>query len=303
MSWAWSLPISFPSHQAFQTPELDLKYTRAVVPTYHDWEHARETIDGLLRCSPRPAEIVLVDDNAENDPPQWTRRAGITLAQYPGNHGPSFARNFGARLRTQRPIEWLYFTDTGCGRDRDFFAVMCDTMMGAGKGCVACAGSVYGVVGSIHDSPINNYMTVEGILNPPMDEHGPQAIVTANALVSVAAFTELGGFDSSYPFAAGEDLDLGVKLRRLGRIAWAPSAIVRHRFEECADDFQRRFIRYGKGTAHLEHRLALPSIRPMAILAGSALLQHLADLQLKSMRIGYDAHKSALSPAVHSFAI
>jgi len=303
MSWAWTLPVFLPPHQALHTPQLNLEHTRAIVPTYRDWEHAHETIDGLLRCSPRPAEIVLVYDNAESDPPRWTQRAGITLAQYPGNHGPSFARNFGAKVRRQRPIEWLYFTDTGCARDRDFFAVLRDTMMRAGNGCMACAGSVHCVVGSIDDSPINNYMTVEGILNPPMDEHGPQAIVTANALVSAAAFTVLGGFDSSYPFAAGEDLDLGVKLRRLGRIAWAPSAIVRHRFEECADDFQSRFIRYGKGTAHLEHRLALPSIRPGAILAGSALLQHLADLQLRSMRTGYDAHKSALSPAVRSVAI
>lgn len=300
MTWAWSLPLFVPSRQAFQTPQLNLELTRAVVPTYRDWEHARETIDGLLRCDPRPAEIVLVDDNLEHDPPSWVRRPGITLVQYPGNHGPSFARNMGAWLRTGRPVEWLYFTDTGCGRDAGFFAALLDTMMREGAGTVAVAGPVHGVVGSTAESPINHYMTVEGILNPPMDENGPQAIVTANALVSAAAFAALGGFDRSYPFAAGEDLDLGVQLRRVGRIAWAPHAIVRHRFEECVEDFRRRFVRYGRGTAHLERRLALPSIRPTVILAGSPHLQRLADLQLTSMMSGYDSHLSALLPEPRS---
>lgn len=293
MTSSWSIPVSFPPPLVHHSPEFDPGRTRAVVPTCGDWEQARETIESLLRCLPRPAEVVLVDDNEEADPPCWTRRREVTLLQYAGNHGPSFARNMGAWLRTPRPIDWIYFTDTGCGRDPDFFGVLQEAIAHTPCGWVAVAGPVHGVVESPHASPINHYMTVEGILNPPRDDNGPQAIITANALVSLPAFTHVGGFDHTYPFAAGEDLDLGVKLRSVGRIAWAEHAIVRHRFEECMHDFRGRFVRYGRGTAHLEHRLRLASIRPAAFTAESPTHQYLADLQAASMRVGYDAHKGA----------
>lgn len=295
MTSSWSIPVSFPPPLVHQLPEFAVGRTRAVVPTYRDWDQARETLEGLLQCSPRPVEVVLVDDNEEADPPSWTRRREVTLLQYAGNHGPSFARNMGAWLRTPRLIDWIYFTDTGCGRDPDFFDVLQEAIAHTSRGWVAVAGPVHGVVESHHDSPINHYMTVEGILNPPRDDNGLQAIITANALVSLPAFTHVGGLDHTYPFAAGEDLDLGVKLRSVGRIAWADHAVVRHRFEECMQDFRSRFVRYGRGTAHLEHRLALASIRPAAFIAESSAHQYLADVQAASMRVGYDAHKSVLA--------
>jgi GT2 family glycosyltransferase len=264
-----------------------------VVPTYRDWDQAQETLDGLLACRPRPAEIVLVDDNGEGEPPAWALSDYILLVRYPGNRGPSHARNVGAALQTGRQIEWLYFTDTGCTRPPDFFSHLSDAVATLGPRCVAAAGPVHGIAGP--RSPINTYMTAEGILNPPMDRHGPQALVTANALVCSIAFARAGTFDATYPFAAGEDLDLGVKLRRLGLIAWVPEAAVYHRFEECTDDFRRRFVRYGRGTAHLEHRLGLRGLRPKAIAATCGSLQYLADLQAASMRIGYDAHAATLA--------
>lgn len=159
--------------------------------------------------------------------------------------------------------------------------------------CVALAGPVHGVTVSATATPINHYMTIEGILNPPMDADGPQAIVTANAAVCASAFRTAGGFDASYPFASGEDLDLGLKLRLLGSIHWARHAIVCHRFVEDVDDFTRRFVRYGKGTAHLEHRLNLPSIKPSRFIAHDPALQGLADLQIVSMRRGYEQHRGA----------
>jgi GT2 family glycosyltransferase len=152
-------------------------------------------------------------------------------------------------------------------------------------------------------TPINFYMTEEAILNPPVDINGPQAIVTANAAVCAAAFQAVGGFDVSYPFAAGEDLDLGLKLRRLGTIGWANDAIVRHQFIESGDDFRNRFLRYGAGTAHLAHRLHLPCLRPTILLAKSADLQVLADIHIAAMQTGYDRHRNKLAESTHHYRI
>lgn len=299
MSWAWTIPLDFRPSLLVRPPLISPDHLRAVVPTFRDWDEARATIESLLDCRPRPAEIVLVNDNAEPDAPAWVRRYPVHLVDYPGNRGPAEARNRGVALDLGRPIDWVYFTDTGCERDTGFFDELIDASMAMPRTTVAVAAPVVGVVVSPERTPINYYMTAEAILNPPRDDNGPQGIITANAAVSVAAFRAVGGFNPSYPFAGAEDLDLGVRLRRLGPIAWAPRATVRHGFKESADDFLHRFIRYGAGNAHLEHTFALPSMRVERIFARTAELQRLADAQVRAMQRGYDRHKSLLLDASH----
>src|SRR2546423_457198 len=126
MTWTWSLPVTVKPALSVRTPPLNLATTRAIVPTFRDWDVARETVESLLACIPRPAEIVVVDDNHEADAPRWVRKGGIILVAYDGNRGPSVARNAGASHVTGTPIDWFYFTDTGCSRESDFFARLVD---------------------------------------------------------------------------------------------------------------------------------------------------------------------------------
>jgi GT2 family glycosyltransferase len=294
MSWVWTIPLDIKPSRLLQPSLIRTTHLRAIVPTFRDWDEARITVDSLLACTPRPAEIVLVNDNHEPDVPAWTRRYPIFVVNYAGNRGPSHARNEGVRFDSGRPIDWLYFTDTGCTRAREFFGELIEASMAMPRTTVAIAAPVIGVVESPHSTPINYYMTEEAILNPPRDERGPQAIITANAALSAVAFLGVEGFNTAYPFAAGEDLDLGVRLRHLGVIGWAERAIVRHAFEESVEDFRRRFERYGAGNAHLEHALRLPRMRVECITAREPALQRLADVQVAAMQAGYDRHQAHL---------
>lgn len=294
MSWTWSLPILLPREYAGQYPPMEPEHTRVVIATFRDWDAARLTVESILECRHRPCELVLVDDNAELNPPRWVSRSPIRYLSYRGNRGPSFARNFGAAHDSGRDINWFYFTDSGCDRDVDFFDSLMDVQRLAPRSTVAVGGPVLGSRYLCETNPINRYMTEERILCPPCNEEGSQAIVTANALVSAEAFRVLQGFDCSYPFAAAEDLDLGVRLRRFGRIAWAERAAVYHEFRESLDDLAARFVRYGAGTAHLEKRLGLASLRPTHISAADPALQYLADTQLAAMRKGYDQQTEVL---------
>jgi GT2 family glycosyltransferase len=192
------------------------------------------------------------------------------------------------------------FTDCGCTRSTDFLEQLSDFSRAQPRSTVAIAAPVRGVVDSPRTSPINHYMTEEAILCPPRDPNGPQAIVTANAAVHVGAFCAVGGFDESYPFAAGEDLDLGLRLRRVGPIAWCREAVVWHAFEESVEDFRRRFERYGRGNAHLQHRWHLPSMRPTPFWAFDPALQWLADKQVDAMCRGYDDHLEKLPREVRA---
>jgi len=300
VSYAWSLPLNLPVGPGLRSGLLMPERIRVVIPTYRDWEGARETIESLLECRPRPGDIVVVNDNVHQGAPSWLKALPVRLVDYTGNRGPAYARNAGANLKTDKQIDWLYFTDTGCRREPSFFATLAGQHARMDRTCVAVAGPVSGVSTSIESTPINCYMTEEAILAPPFDAHGPQAIVTANAAVCWRAFHAVGGFDHSYRWAAGEDLDLGVRLRRLGSIGWAADAVVYHPFPESIEDFRKRFTRYGTGTAHLEHRLKLGNLRPSVFTAHHASLQPLADLHTAAMLAGYERHRSQVIARVAS---
>jgi len=227
---------------------------------------------------------------------------GALNAVFEGNPLPDFVKNgFCPELDYQNyaespkvfkwnsPIDWYYFTDCGCTHDPDLFLRFEQAWKECGDCCVAISGPVMGS-GS---GAINDYMTEQGVLNPPQEKtiHGvslPQAIVTANALIAGLPFAFLGGFDPQFQEAAGEDLDIGIRLRGLGVIAWASEARVSHRFEESQSDFYQRFRRYGRGNRRLELKHGLPSLRARPFSPEKQDHKHLAQLAVEAMQAGYD---------------
>ncbi len=194
-----------------------------------------------------------------------------------------------SEFRWRHDIDWFYFTDSGCEHAANLFSEFEKAWRETGDSCVAISGPVTGD----GDGPINKFMTEQGVLNPPKekvlyDMMVPQAVVTANALISGIALSFVGGFDETFKQAAGEDLDLGLRIRRLGMIGWAAKAIVKHRFPEGREDFIRRFRRYGAGNRALEVKHNLPSLRARKITTERPELQELADLQIEAMQKGYD---------------
>jgi hypothetical protein len=81
---------------------------------------------------------------------------------------------------------------------------------------------------------------------------------------------------------------MGIRLRELGVISWAPAAPVAHAFEENESDFYRRFRRYGRGNRKLEMKHGLPCLRARPFKAEKPELQRLADLSVEAMQAGYD---------------
>ncbi len=288
MTWTWSLPSVPPPGAVVRRSTLRLDQLRVVIPTYRDWDEARATVESILACRPRPLEIVVVDDNGGGMLPGWTRSRALTILRHPANRGPAYARNTGARHDSGRPIGWLYFTDGACTRASSFFGELVESVAHLPVNVVAVGGPVGGVSRSPDLDPLNHYMTVEQILWPPFDRHGPQAIVTANAAVCRSTFELVGGFRTEFRRAAGEDLDLGLRLRRVGGIGWVSGACVRHAFEERLEAFVRRFERYGEGNAQLAVLWNLPSLRAQPFVAGEGRFQELADLQIAALQRGYD---------------
>lgn len=335
MTATYKLPSSSSDRFRFRSKPVDARRIRAIIPTYRDWDGLKVTLDSLLNLKTPPLRITIANDNPEETYPDWLKSYAVEIANYSGNVGPAEARNIGFRTTTDKltgnlvlrfpaapksgkthvdlpywpglfgkksdheqtivwegNYDWVYFTDCGCTHHPDLFLKFEETWRDCGDCCVAISGPVTGSgVG-----PINEYMTEQGVLNPPLerDLHGvylPQAIITANALIAAPPFAYLQGFDTSFKEAAGEDLDLGIRLRQFGVIAWAKDAVTSHRFDEDDSDFYRRFRRYGRGNRSLELKHGLPSLRARPFEPDQKHNpEHwrLAKLSVEAMQAGYD---------------
>ena len=82
-------------------------------------------------------------------------------------------------------------------------------------------------------------IAVEGPVRPPDEADSPLqdaprneggVHLTANIAYRRSVLLVVGGFDDSFPMPAYEDVDLALRLRSKGRFAWAPDAIVHHRW-------------------------------------------------------------------------
>lgn len=275
------------------TPIIAPNRIRVVIPVYKDWEGLKITLDSLRVINPRPGAIRVVNDNDDNYLPTWLKSYPVQIINYRGNQGPAYARNKGVG-QPDNTYDWIFFTDCGCEHARDIIQQFMNIQKTEGTSIVAVCGNVAGK-GS---GKINRYMTEMNILNPPFEEdpgpHGeqiPQAIITANTLIYAPAFHQLGGFSTAFAGAGGEDLDLGIRLRKLGRLVFAPNANVYHEFDEDLQDFIRRFERYGRGNRLLEQIHKLPSLKPKPFIQNNPEFSDLTKLQFESLCTGYDQAK------------
>lgn len=199
------------------------------------------------------AELVVVDDGSTT--PIIAHGPGIRVVRVAAQ-GPAGARNAGWRA-CQTP--WVAFLDSDCTPADNWL----HRFAAAWRGEVA----MQGMVTTAQRHVFAAYYESQHVLTPMhWDKEGrPRYLITANAMVWRPALERIGGFQRVFPLAAGEDIDLGIRLAALGHLGWAPDAIVAHEWEASLAAFVRRFHRYGRGNKMLataRPRMA-PFMRPM----------------------------------------
>jgi GT2 family glycosyltransferase len=161
--------------------------------------------------------------------------------------GPAGARNKGARLASGA---WLLFIDSDC--------LFTETLLMAYQRSMNGAIGYAGYIKATGNNVLSHFYDSQRVLIPfRVDKVGiPQHIVTANALIWREAFEIIGGFDETFHLSAGEDVDLGFRLRQVGRIHYVPDAIVLHEYGDVLK-FCERFYRYGRANAMLERKYSV----------------------------------------------
>ncbi|MDX9709234.1 MAG: glycosyltransferase [Trichloromonas sp.] len=212
-----------------------------VVPVYNGAEIIEDCIEALL-CqvfTPGQFEIIIVNNRSTDGTQEIIDRYPVR-SLYESKRGPAAARNAGIRASTAK---FVAFTDADCIPHNDWLAKlissMTDSVCGAGGQIV----SYYqdDVVSSFIDQIV--FRQRYNIL-----QKSPPHITTANACYRRTSLEKIGLFDESFPFAAGEDRDLGERLAIAGEtFVFAEDAIVRHKHPQTLEGFYQQRFRHASG--------------------------------------------------------
>ena len=241
------ISIDFSCHYD-QIDSIENNRISMVVPTRGPKERLNRLLNSCRKhfLSTSPAEVIIVDNN-----PRPLYSAGdFSLPNTPvrvlhcSKAGAAAARNLGASIATG---SWILFCDDDCILTRT-------TIQGYIRpkpNAIAYAGSV----NSFSSDWFSMYYELAGTLKAPESRYksiyGPMYVVTANALVWKKAFDKVKGFNEKFRFAA-EDVDLSLRLWKVGKINHAQESRVLHDFEASWNGFLKRFFRYGRGNRTIE---------------------------------------------------
>jgi glycosyltransferase involved in cell wall biosynthesis len=230
-----------------------------------------------------PTEIIIVCDKGTsiNLSDEWLRYPIEIQVLHSRGSGPASARNVGWHSARGK---WILFTDSDCRPTNDWL----DGYTEASNGSIAYAGTVL----SSGSDFVSKYYESQSILMPSANKQGsrssPDYVVTANALIWREALEEVGGFNELIKTAAGEDIDLGFRLREIGDLSFAVGSVVFHDFDDGMVGFIKRFRRYGKGNRQLAEMYNLKIIpKPFKPMQSSFANSILAYIQYFSMLWGW----------------
>ena len=255
----------------------DLPALSVVIPSFARPERLRLCLRALA-CTTYPRdrlEVLVVDDGSPQPVAEMLGDAASGLAlriMRQENQGPAVARNQGVRAASG---EVIAFTDDDCLPDPDWLPHLARRVHQAPDALVG------GLVANA--LPDNVYAEASQELVDFLNEYfganaGAAQFFTSNNIACRRdRFLEIGGFDESFPLAAGEDREFGIRWReRGGRLIFVPEALVGHAHALDLWRFWRQHSNYGRGARHL-HRVRSsdgrggPALERAAFYAGLVL--------------------------------
>ncbi len=219
-----------------------------IVPSYNRPDQLRGCLESLVVQDAPDFSIVVVDDGSPTPLAPVCAVFGdrVTCIRQ-DNAGPASARNRGAASTTAR---FLTFTDDDCRPRPDWLRRLVDAHAGAPNRLVG--GHV--VNGLPDDIYAATSQALCDYLYDRFDAEGGQMPFFTSNNIGCArdAFDKLGGFDETFPLAAAEDRDFGLRWRESGGdLAFVGSAVVDHYHQMTFRKFWRQHRNYGAGARHL----------------------------------------------------
>jgi GT2 family glycosyltransferase len=226
-----------------------------IVPTLNRPAGLKACLEALTRLEyPQQAfEVIVVNDGGDEDLDAIVCQleGGLRLRIVNQPHaGPAAARNNGVGHARGR---FLAFTDDDCRPERDWLQALVQRLeddpsrMYGGRTVNALRNNVY----SSGSQALIDYLYAYYNADP----HAARFFTSSNIALARDAFDLVGGFDTGFSCASGEDRDLCDRwLARGFGLSYVPGAIVLHGHELDLPSYWRQHFGYGAGAWRFRQR-------------------------------------------------
>ena len=219
-----------------------------IVPAFNAAAELPRLLEAMALQTHRRFEAIVVDDGSRDNTAELAEIAGWRVLRMPFNQGPAACRNAGAAVSRG---DILVFTDVDCRPEADWLAHLIDGLVkddraAAVMGRVRIEGSnTLGQAIAALGFPAGGSTGFEKIW--PVDAGGfTTSLSTCNCAVRREVFDAVGGFDTGFPYAGGEDSLLAYRLVNGDRcIRFCPQAVVWHAARDRWGEFVRWQFRRG----------------------------------------------------------
>ena len=198
-------------------------FVSIIIPTFNGGARIAACLDAVrAQTSERDVEILVVNDGSTDNTEEVVRAyPGIRLISQ-SNGGPAAARNRGA-LEARGEI--IVFTDDDCVPTPGWLTAMTDPFKDPD------VVGVKGVYRTHQRRLVARFVQVEYEDKYRLMSHLPKIdfIDTYSAAFRRDRFLEVNGFDTSFPVACAEDVDLSYRMSARGwTMKFVPTAVVYH---------------------------------------------------------------------------
>ncbi|MEM6424828.1 MAG: glycosyltransferase [Cyanobacteria bacterium P01_C01_bin.73] len=219
-----------------------------VIPTYNRPERLQKCLESIAQLDyPRDRfEVVIVDDGSQTplQPVIDRFRSDLPLNYIQqSNAGPANARNTGAASATG---QYLVFTDDDCQPTSTWLSSLeaafqaCSEALIGGRTINALPGNIFSSASQLLIDYLYEYYN---------QAHGEPTFFASNNFAMPRGFyQQLGGFDTSFPLAAGEDREFCDRWKHHQfPMRYAPNMKILHAHKLSLKSFWRQHFNYGRG--------------------------------------------------------
>lgn len=229
-------------------------FISVIIPTFNrpaKLEQCLQAIEGI-RYSRDAFEVIVVDDGSPKPldavVARFANRMPVRMIRQ-NNNGPAAARNTG--LAAARG-EIAAFTDDDCFPAPDWLDQL-ETAFARKPGAAVAGRVVNALPGNLFSSASQSLLDyLYDYFN--IRSGNPCFFTSNNIAFPTEALRRLGGFDTTFPLAAGEDRELCDRWVHYGfRFEYVPEALVHHAHSLSMKAFLRQHFNYGRG-AYFFHK-------------------------------------------------
>lgn len=217
-------------------------------------------------------EVIVVDDGSDTSMESIVEGFHQSLDVHlirQVNTGPAGARNAGAAHASGA---LLAFTDDDCEADVDWVEAL-HSQSKASPNCLIGGHTVNRLEQNVYSTASQLLIDYLHLYHHGRDRERPNAVRAApafftsnNIAVPTALFKEVGGFDPSFPIAAGEDREFCDRWQHSGyRLIPAPRARVSHSHALSLTRFWRQHWNYGRGAWYFQRARLARRQKPLGI--------------------------------------